>query len=58
MTSEKVVCKICEKAYKCKGDVSAPLNNHLKTHSEEYHEFDAAITLKEQMEISSQFKGR
>lgn len=40
--SEKAVCKICEKEYKCKGGVTIPLHNHLKNHSKEYHEFEEA----------------
>ena len=44
--SEKVVCKICEKEYKCKGGVTTPLHNHLKNHSKEYHEFEEAKNSK------------
>ena len=40
--SKKVVCKICEKEYKCKGGITTPLHNHLKNHSKEYHEFEKA----------------
>ena len=39
--TRQTVCNICEKVYKCKGGVTTPLHNHLKTHSEEFKEFEA-----------------